>query len=297
MTGSAVHYHERHHDDQKGRQHDGSDRRSELETPYELPPDAVSRYARDGFVRLPDVLSPETIAAYEPTITAKVIELNTMHLPLEERDTYHKAFLQVINLWEHSDRVREFVYSTRLARIAAELMEVDGVRIYHDQALYKEAGGGITPWHADQYYWPFASDKTCTVWVPLQETPLEMGPLEFSVGSHRFEFGRDLEISDHSEEVLQRELSAQGFPIFREPYALGEVSFHSGWTFHRAGPNTTSTPRRVMTIIYMDADIVVHEPVNDAQRNDLEGHLPGAKVGEVPDTPLTPVLYRRSADQ
>src|SRR5690606_33944044 len=89
MTGSAVHYHERHHDDQKGRQHDGSDRRSELETPYELPPDAVSRYARDGFVRLPDVLSPETIAAYEPTITAKVIELNTMHLPLEERDTYH----------------------------------------------------------------------------------------------------------------------------------------------------------------------------------------------------------------
>jgi hypothetical protein len=28
-------------------------------------------------------------------------------------------------------------------------MEVEGVRLYHDQALFKEAEGGITPWHAD----------------------------------------------------------------------------------------------------------------------------------------------------
>ena len=58
-----------------------------------------------------------------------------------------------------------------------------GVRMYHDQALYKEAGGGITPWHADQYYWPLETDKTITAWIPLQATPLEMGPLEFSAGS------------------------------------------------------------------------------------------------------------------
>ena len=37
-----------------------------------------------------------------------------------------------------------------------------------------------------------------------------------------------------------------------EPYASGEVSFHLGWTLHRAGPNTTTRPRRVHTVIYMD---------------------------------------------
>ncbi|GAA2760847.1 phytanoyl-CoA dioxygenase family protein [Actinopolymorpha rutila] len=266
---------------------------TELSTAYTLPTDARTRFAEDGFVRLRGVLSPDTIAAYEPEITGKVIELNTMHLPMAERSTYSKAFLQVGGLWKHSRPVAEFVFSSRLAKIAADLMGVDGVRLYHDQALYKEVGGGITPFHADQYYWPFSSDKTCTVWVPLQDTPLGMGPLSFSVGSQRFSHGRDLPISDHSEEELQKVLGEQGLPLSQEPYALGDVSFHSGWTFHRAEPNTTDVPRRVMTIIYMDADIVIHQPVNDAQRNDLAEVMPGKKPGDVPDTPVNPVLYRR----
>ena len=36
------------------------------------------------------------------------------------------------------------------------------VRLYHDQALFKEAGGGITPWHQDQHYWPLDTDRTIT---------------------------------------------------------------------------------------------------------------------------------------
>ena len=115
--------------------------------------------------------SPATIAAYEPEITGKVIELNTQDLPLEARDTYGKAFLQVMNLWQDSELVLEFVSSPRLARIAAQLLGVRSVRLYHDQALYKESGGGVTPWHADQYYWPFATDRCVTAWIPLQDSP------------------------------------------------------------------------------------------------------------------------------
>ncbi len=69
-----------------------------------------------------------------------------------------------------------------------------------------------------------------------------------------------------------------------------------GWTFHHAGPNTSTVPRRVMTVIYMDADITIGEPTNDAQRTDLAVCMPGARVGEVPDTELNPVLYRHSTD-
>jgi len=264
-----------------------------LESPCELPASAVHDFNANGFVKLPRVLSPDIVAHYEPEITHKVIELNTQHLPLAERDTYGKAFLQVSNLWQHSEMVREFVFSPRLAGIAAALLGVDAVRLYHDQALYKEPGGGITPWHADQYYWPLSSDRTITVWVPLQETPAEMGPLAFASGSHRLSYGRGLSISDESERVLQEVLAEQDFPLAQTPYELGEVSFHSGWTFHRAAPNNSGTARRVMTIIYMDADITVAEPVNEPQRADLSNWMPGAAVGAVPDTPLNPVLYRR----
>lgn len=267
---------------------------SALQEPYQLPDGAAEAFEADGFVHLSGVLAPETVEYYEPEITRQVIELNTMHVPLAERDTYSKAFLQVTNLWRHSQRVSELVHSSRLARIAAELMGVRGARLYHDQALYKEAGGGITPWHADQYYWPLATDRCCTIWLPLQDTPAQMGPLAFARGSHRFSFGRELAISDESERELQQALADQQFPMVDEPFALGDASYHQGWTFHHAAPNVSDTPRRVMTIIYVDADMRIAEPTNGAQKNDLATWMPGRKPGEMIDTELNPLLWARS---
>ncbi|MFF7154158.1 phytanoyl-CoA dioxygenase family protein [Streptomyces sp. NPDC008139] len=165
------------------------------------------------------------------------------------------------------------------------------MRLYHDQALHKEPGGGITPWHADQYYWPLASDRTVTLWLPLQDIPAEMGPLAFAAGSHRFAYGRDLPISDNSERALQQALAERDVPLSEAPYRLGEASFHGGWTFHRASPNRSGTARRVMAVIYMAADITVSEPVNDSQRKDLARWMPGTESGAVPSSPLNPVLF------
>jgi ectoine hydroxylase-related dioxygenase (phytanoyl-CoA dioxygenase family) len=271
------------------------DQASELDEEYPVPAEAVARLRDDGFVKLPGVLSPATVAAYEPDITRTLFERNTQFLPLEERSTYHKAFLQVTNMWPHNEAVRRFVFSARLAKIAADLLEVDSVRLFADQGLYKEEGGGITPWHADQYHWPLSSDRSITVWVPLQETSREMGPLSFAVGSHRLELGRDIEISDESEAAVRVAVDAVGLEVEDGPYALGEVSYHLGWTFHHANPNQADSPRKVMTIIYVDAEIRVTPPVNPAHFGLLEHVIPGAKVGELIDTPLNPVLWPPAA--
>jgi ectoine hydroxylase-related dioxygenase (phytanoyl-CoA dioxygenase family) len=263
----------------------------DLHVAYEgLSAGAIADFQRDGFVHLSGVLSAQTIARYEPTITDEVNRRHTQHLPLAERDTFDRAFLHVTNLWRQHETVRQLVFSPRLAGIAARLLGVPATRLYHDQALYKEPGGSITPWHADQYYWPLSSDRTVTAWLPLQHTPLEMGPLAFARGSHRLSLGRGLPISDESEQLLQEAVARQGFEHVLEPFALGDASFHRGWTFHHAGPNRTAVPRRVMTVIYMDADIRVAPPANRAQTRDLDW-MPGASVGQIPDTPLNPVLF------
>ena len=159
------------------------------------------------------------------------------------------------------------------------------------QALFKEGGGGITPWHADQYYWPLSSDKTITAWIPLQATPLEMGPLEFSAGSHKIQEGRALSISDESETLIGDRLRVTDFPHTIAPFDLGEVSFHSGWIFHRAGANTTDQVRKVMTVIYMDQDIKLKAPENEGQQNDWDTWCPGVEIGETVNSPLNPVLF------
>ncbi|WP_353777262.1 phytanoyl-CoA dioxygenase family protein [Winogradskyella sp. 3972H.M.0a.05] len=262
-----------------------------LDTPYTLSAEQVEFYKANKFIKLKDVLDPSTLAHYNAVISNKVDELNDVDVPLEERSTYGKAFLQLFNLWLQDEVIKELVFSKRIAKIAADLMEVEGVRLYHDQALFKEAGGGITPWHADQHYWPLATDKTITAWIPLQETPLEMGPLEFSAGSHEIMEGRELSISDDSEAQIEKRLKVTDFEHIIEPFDAGEISFHSGWVFHRAGANTTDTMRKVMTIIYMDKDMILKQPSNDGQKDDWEKWCKGAKVGEVINTPLNPVLY------
>jgi ectoine hydroxylase-related dioxygenase (phytanoyl-CoA dioxygenase family) len=262
-----------------------------LAEPYHITSDVVQSFKEKGYVKLKHVLSPEVISYYGPIISDWVFKLNTLTKPMSERTTYERAFLQIMNLWRENDTIRDFVFSKRLARIAAELMEVEGVRLYHDQALYKESSGGITPWHADQFYWPLSTPNTVTVWIPLQGIPMEMGPLAFAEASQHVEIGRDKEISDESESMLAEAL--QQFKVHESPFDLGEVSYHSGWTFHRAGVNKSGDPRRVMTIIYMDKDIHIVEPTNEYRVNDLKTWLDSRPVGSIADGRLNPVLYEK----
>ena len=270
----------------------------DVETPHSLPADAASRYAADGFVTIHGVLSRAELAHFSgPVSRAARARAWNRDIPFEKRGTYERAFLQAGNLWEYDDTIRALSFSKRLARIATELLGVSGVRMYHDQALYKEAGYGLTPWHVDQQYWPLASDRAITAWIPFQDVPKEMGPVVFGRGSHRLEIARDLRISDESDVVIAEAVAARGIEEVAEPFVAGDVSFHAGWTLHRAGPNSTDRARCVHTVIYIDQDMRLAEPCNDAQRLDWRVWSPSTAVGEVMDDPRNPVLYRVGGDR
>ena len=264
-----------------------------LKEDYTLTSEQISFYQQNRFIKLKQVFSPEVLNWLNEVISERVHIMNKETRSLEERNTYGKAFLQLFNLWREDEQVKALVLSRRLGKIAAELMQCEGVRLYHDQALFKEAGGGITPWHADQFYWPLETDKTITAWIPLQATALEMGPLEFSAGSHAVVEGRELEIGDESETKIRERLKVTDFTHVIEPFDLGEISFHSGWVFHRAGANNSQDMRKVMTIIYMDRDMRLKAPENKNQQLDWDTWCPGATIGEVINSPINPIIYQQ----
>lgn len=268
--------------------------REELQRPYELSADNLTRFAEDGFVKLKGFWSPETLAFFDPIVTEKTLELDPRKgQSLEQKDTYGKAFIQVGNLWQKDDVIRQLACAPRAARAAAELMQTSGVRMWHDQSLYKEAGGGFTPWHVDQYYWPMDTGKSCTMWMPFTAVPEEKGPLAFGKSSHVRHIARDIAISDESEKIIRDEIRKHKIIEVFEPYDEGDVTFHFGWTLHRAGPNTTDDARRVFTVIYMDQEMRLIEPKNDNHRADWKSWTPSTKVGEVMDDALNPVLWSK----
>jgi ectoine hydroxylase-related dioxygenase (phytanoyl-CoA dioxygenase family) len=258
-----------------------------------LAAEVVQRFDAEGFACIPGVFTAEVLEPFVEPVREAASQSPQAGVPMEERGTYQRAFVQEANLWQRIEAVRPLVLSTRLARLAADLMGVDGVRLYHDQALVKEASGGHTPWHCDQYYWPIDSDRTVTAWIPLQAVPLEMGPLRFSTGSQRVDLGRDLAIGDESDAGVRRHPRWRDLPVWEEPAALGDVTFHQGWTFHGAGPNHTQDDRLVLTVIYVADGACLAEPQTDGQRFDRQIWLPDSTVGQPIASWLNPVLWHR----
>ncbi|MEO6631644.1 MAG: hypothetical protein ABIN13_07985, partial [Mucilaginibacter sp.] len=105
-----------------------------------VPQDNINEFQEKGHTLVKGVLSEDEIDVYRPIIVGAADRYNTEKRKLEDRDTYGKAFLQIMNLWQNDEDARKFVLAKRMAKIAADLMGVKNVRLYHDQALFKEPG-------------------------------------------------------------------------------------------------------------------------------------------------------------
>ena len=114
------------------------------------------------------------------------------------------AFLQQLNLRYCSDAVRSFVLSPRFGRIASRLLRASAVRLYHEQALFKPPGGIDSHWHQDQFSFPFDDTFTMGLWMPLVDCSLDMGPLRFVAGSHKYGNLEGMSISEESPALLRR---------------------------------------------------------------------------------------------
>ncbi len=251
-----------------------------LDTLCDVPASTIANYRRDGHVVLRGVCSDDEIATFGPVIKDAAFRHNKETRPLEERETYGKAFLQVPNIWRKDEAVAKFVLAKRFAKIAADLLEVDTVRIYHDQAMFKEAGGGRTPWHQDMYYWPLDTDRTITMWMPLVDVPPEVGSMLFATGSQRLGFLGEYEISDSSDAAFSAMLAEKELDVDTHgALAAGDATFHDGWILHAAPPNPTGNLRAVMTVIYYADGCNVVDPIPPYQQADLAKWLPGCEAG------------------
>jgi ectoine hydroxylase-related dioxygenase (phytanoyl-CoA dioxygenase family) len=268
-----------------------------LDDSYALDSDTIDAYRRDGHAVVRGLASADELAVYAPAIESAAQRHRFEQRPLEERDTYGRAFLQVPNLWADDQAVRQYVTARRFAKVAADLMGVDGVRLYHDQALLKEPGGGHTPWHQDQNYWPLATEHTITMWMPLVDIDARMGAMTFASGTHRLGALGEHLIGDPSQAFFDEMVRERDFPLATHaPMRAGDATFHAGWTLHSAPANPTDVMRSVMTVIYFADGTRVGEIDHPARSLDQQWWLSGRETGCLADGPGNPVLYHRLHD-
>ncbi len=151
-----------------------------------LTPTLVEDFRRDGFVVVPGLLSADERRRYGSAVD-EAVGARSKHdtRALAEKSRYEQSFIQCQNLWEDGAEVRPLTFHAGLAETAARLLGVDAVRLWHDQALYKEPGGRETDPHQDQPYWPIVETNTVTAWIPFDGSTLESGAMGYLPGSHR----------------------------------------------------------------------------------------------------------------
>lgn len=257
----------------------------ELTAAYSLEPAAIQRFNRDGYIKLKGVLSPGALALLRQEMTASLVA--------DLGEDPGLDFRSGEMMWLANETFRQFVLSPRIAEIAAALLQVSSVRLYHDNALAKDPGCGRTPWHYDRDHFPIASPNICTAWIPLQAIPRRMGPLAFAVGMEAYHHVADLPFSKFDtsyDRAVAESLAEHAIETDDGAFELGEISFHHAYSFHTAGPNLTSDSRMVLATTYFeDGARVVEAPTMIS--GDWRKFMPGVDAGELIASPYNPVCF------
>lgn len=265
----------------------------------------IEQYRCDGFLVVDGLLDADELDTWRVAVAKAVEERGARSMPPGRADDserelsedakrfrryYDKVFTQRINLWQTSEAVGRLVLDERLAAMAATLAGVEGIRLWHDQALIKPPYGNPTALHLDVPYWSFHSPDAISVWVALDDATAENGCLCYLPGSHRLTGTANVNLGPDLGALLEAYPELAEIEPVHCPVKAGAAVFHNGLTAHGAGANMTTRPRRAMTVQYMP---------DGATFNGAQNILPGdymaeLNVGDVLDNDAhNPLLYRR----
>ncbi len=256
---------------------------AELEQEFTVSETAKEAFRLDGYVAIHSAVSVPALMGLRQAFRAL---FDGASLPA-------MGFPSLEMMWTYDAWCRAFVLSRRLASIAGQLLDVQAVRLYHDNALIKSPGCGRTPWHYDAHHYPIASSQVVTAWLPLQPTPLAMGPLSFARGMDVYERVRDLDFDKFGtayDATVMRILSEAGVPVETVEYDLGTVTFHHAHSLHSAAPNQTDGDRMALATTYFeDGARLVDRPTLIS--GDFQKFMPGIGPGDIIASELNPVVW------
>ena len=230
---------------------------SEFDQPYPLTDAQIQSYRRDGFIQLDGMITRQMLESFRGAVSGAVTELEHKRRatdPNKVKGTYEQIFIQKVNLWRQFPEVQAFTLAPRFADVAARLMG-GPVRVWHDQALFKEPHTGAkTPWHQDAPYWPHQKrDKQLTIWIALKDATLRNGCLSFLPGTQTINNVESIDLGD-PQDIFKLDPSLGDVKPIACELEAGSCTFHHGMTFHYAGPNKSDGMREAFAIIYMPAD-------------------------------------------
>ena len=259
----------------------------------ELTPPQIESYRENGFIVIEDWLTPTELESWREAVMDAVTTRCDRKLDNQDWKSgdsfYDKVFIQRINLWKDNEKVRRLMLDPRIGRLACELEGIDGIRVWHDQALIKAPWANATAWHLDDPYWSFDSRHAISIWIALDDATLENGCLFFIPGTHKTARFDNANIGENMSDLFKIYPEWKTLRSVAAPMRAGSCSFHNGLLAHGAHANMTPGWRRAMTCAFMPDG----STFNGKQNILTKAQLAKLKVGDVlADDAQNPLLYK-----
>jgi ectoine hydroxylase-related dioxygenase (phytanoyl-CoA dioxygenase family) len=224
----------------------------ELTYPLVLTPETIQTFQEKGYVLTENVIETLPLARHATSVDREVAKRTSSDKRnVDEKTEYEQSFIQCMRLWETSSDVRPLTFHAGLAGIAAQLLGVSSVRLWQDQALYKEPGGRDTDAHQDQTFWPIGEVPLVSAWIPFDAVRKINGAMSYVPGSHKAGPLRAVDITHSTEPYnILSDPALNGMSPEWVSVDPGSVVWHSGFTVHQAAANQSDGARRVFTIVY-----------------------------------------------
>jgi ectoine hydroxylase-related dioxygenase (phytanoyl-CoA dioxygenase family) len=261
---------------------------------YRITKEQQEFYRQNGFVVIEDFLDSQELETWrsvtEDAVQQRMRERNGLTNQDDPDTFYSQVFVQCVRLADTHEGMARLMLDARLGEAAATLAGVQGIRIWHDQALFKQPYGNPTGWHLDNPYWSFYSRDAISIWVALDRATLANGCLWYMPGTHKTARIDNSGIGANIASLFKIYPEWATMSAVPAPCPAGSAVFHNGLTAHGAGANMTRFPRRAMTCAYMPDGSTFN-----GQKNVLrDDYFQSLKVGDVLDDPRqVPLIFKR----
>lgn len=190
--------------------------------------------------------------------------------------------------WQRIPEFERVIRQSKVAEVAARLMQSTRVQLFHDHVLVKEPGTDKpTPWHSDGPYYFVQGRQTVSFWSPLD--PVREASLRCVAGSHlwprdviptRWMSETNFYPGDHVYMPVP-DPEAEGMRILEWEMEPGDaVAFHYR-TLHGARGNTSANRRRAFSLRLVGDDATyVERPGPTSPPFPGHGMVPGQRLRE-----------------
>ena len=215
--------------------------------------DQIKEFRENGFIKISNVFNEQEIEKAKKVLISFASfadsNLQGKHISRVSGEVYSLHIL-----CKHLKEDLKFLYTNEKIQSFIKSLLGPNPDLVTIEAFLKPAkSSGKTPLHQDDFYFHIMNHLGVNVWISLDGSTIDQGPVYYYKGSHKWglcsHVSQTLGTFQFDDKQKIEQYKSDKVSVTTSP---GDVVIHDVLTVHGSGENKTDLPRRAITLVFKD---------------------------------------------